>query len=68
MKKSNRGCPSSESKKDGLQNAVNNCIRRAEELILRFLKNGAAFDSAIISAGYNEFRVPEVVAIILYTD
>lgn len=68
MKKSKRGWPSSDSKKDGLQNAVKSCMRRAAELILKFLKYGAAFDNAIISAGYSEFNAPEVVAIMLYTD
>lgn len=67
MKKSSLGWPSSDSRKDGLANAVKSCISLAAELILRFLKYGAAFDNAITSAGYNEFREPEVVAIMEYT-
>jgi hypothetical protein len=34
----------------------------------RFLKYGAAFASAMISAGYMELREPEVVAMMEYTD
>lgn len=37
-----------------------------DETTERFLKYGAAFDSAMISAGYNELSVPDVVAIIEY--
>jgi hypothetical protein len=35
--------------------------------MLRFLRYGAALDSAMTKAGYSEFREPEVVAIIAYT-
>ncbi len=64
MKKSNRGWPSSESRKEEFENAVNSCISRAEEATLRFFKYGAAFDKAMIYAGYNEDRAPDVVATI----
>jgi hypothetical protein len=67
IKKSSRGWPSSDSKNEGFAKAVKSCIKRAEELMLRFLRYGAALDNAMTKAGYSEFREPEVVAIIAYT-
>jgi hypothetical protein len=51
MKKSNRGLPSSESKKVAFENAVTNCTSRVDADTLRFLKYGAQLERAIISAG-----------------
>jgi hypothetical protein len=51
MKKSNRGLPSSESKKVAFENAANNCTSRVDADTLKFLKYGAQFESAIIRAG-----------------
>ncbi len=67
MKKRRRGCPSSDSRKEEFENAVKSCMSRAAELMLRFLKYGAALERAITKAGYSEFRAPEVVAIMQYT-
>ena len=64
MKNNSRGWPSSDSKNEGFANATKSCMRRAEELMLRFLKYGAALDRAMTNAGYNELSVPDVVAII----
>ena len=38
IKNNKRGWPSSDNKNEGFENAVNSCINRAEELMLRFLK------------------------------
>jgi hypothetical protein len=43
---------------------VKSCISRADAETPICLKYGAAFDSAIIRAGYSDIRVPEVVATI----
>ena len=64
MKKSNRGLPSSESKKVAFENAVTNCTSRVDAGTLKFLKYGAQFESAMIRAGYRELSVPDVVATI----
>jgi len=68
IKKRSRGFPSSESRKVALENAVINCTSRVDACMLKFLKYGAQFDSAITKAGYRELRVPDVVATIEYTD
>ena len=49
---------------EGLENAVNSCTSRAEEVTLRFFRYGAAFDNDMMKAGYSELRLPEVVATI----
>ena len=64
MKNSNLGWPSSANKKTGLANDVKSWTSRAEAVTLRFLKYGAELDSAMIRAGYREFKVPDVVATI----
>jgi hypothetical protein len=64
MKNKSLGWPSSASRKSGFEKDVNSWISRAEAVTVRFLKYGAEFESAITSAGYSEFRVPEVVATI----
>lgn len=41
-------------------------MSRADEITERFLKYGAAFERAMMRAGYNELSAPDVVAIIEY--
>lgn len=38
MKKSNRGCPSSDNRNSGFEKDVNSWIRRVDAVTLRFLK------------------------------
>lgn len=64
MKKSNRGCPSSDSKNRGVEKALNSWSNRVDEVKLRCLKYGAELDRAMIRAGYSEVSAPEVVATI----
>ena len=61
-KNSNRGWPSSASKNTGFENEVKSWIGRTDDVTLRFLKYGATLERAMIRAGYNELRVPDVVA------
>ena len=51
IKKSNRGLPSSESKKVAFENAVTSWTSRVDADTFKFLKYGAQFESAIIRAG-----------------
>ena len=45
------GCPSSESRKLGFVNELNNETKRFDEVTDKCLKYGAEFDNAMISAG-----------------
>lgn len=64
IKNSKRGFPSSDNKNSGLEKEVKSWISRAEDVILRFRKYGAQLDKVIMSAGYKDVRVPDVVATI----
>jgi hypothetical protein len=64
MKNKSLGWPSSANRNVGFANELNSWSRRVEELTLKDLKYGAELESAIMSAGYIEFREPDVVAII----
>jgi hypothetical protein len=63
MKNKSLGWPSSASKNLGLANELKSWSRRVAELTFKDLKYGAELDRAMISAGYMEFREPDVVAI-----
>lgn len=63
MKNKSLGWPSSASKNLGFANELKSWSKRVAELTFKDLKYGAEFDRAMISAGYIEFREPDVVAI-----
>lgn len=67
MKNSNLGWPSSDRRKMGLENDVNNWMRRVEATTVRSLKYGARLAKAMIRPGYREFSIPDVEATIAYT-
>jgi hypothetical protein len=56
--------PSSESRKRGLEKEDNSWMSRAAAVTVKPLKYGAALASEMISAGYKELSVPEVVVMI----
>ena len=63
IKNKSLGCPSSANKNVGFANEVKSWSNRVAELTFKDLKYGAELERAMMSAGYIEFREPDVVAI-----
>lgn len=63
MKNKSLGWPSSANKNLGFANELKSWSKRVAELTFKDLKYGAELERAMTSAGYIEFREPEVVVI-----